>query len=614
MLLLACLPLIQPSRAWPATRSGPKALQFYFHYGSSAQTVAGVSTNYIANTLATFQNVKNHDSKASGQPKVQVDFYLYPPFAGQVRLSGEWQVIVFANSSALHPAIWNLEFWEKSSSGSIVWDSGAITPTVLGGPSGNNGYIDVPIYGYTLTTTNMTHAFQIANTLEVEISINTGSTVPLSVWYDSSHEPSRMILPSNDYMLISGISTKDANGTLRTVFFTFWSAAQRSVTVGTLSTDPFGGYDISSELVSIRGPTGSYAVTNQTMQKTSGTMQSFGSSFSYNFQYDSTAPRGNYTVTVLALDNNAVNQLASTASYYPFAQLASLVFSIGLQYPVHVRVMDAHGAALQGARVGFFSGQIEYASGLTSTNGTYGVSLFTGDFTVRVWWESVPVLSQNVTVKGITSLNLTTAVFYPTFRFVTDVKTPLAGALVFLRFPNGSATLLPYTTDSQGSFSLKQQPQGNYSMLVLFQGVNVAETAVGVSSDGPFVLTTKVFLLTVIVKDGGGSPLNGSSVLVSSPGRANGGADGYLLTGTKGEANFSLAEGSYTVTAEYHGVYFLSPITSTTGVQVTLNTDRSLVMTMKNLPPPFWLTLGFQLLIAAIVIILAIFLLFRRRD
>src|SRR5439155_9572664 len=228
-----------------------------------------------------------------------------------------------------------------------------------------------------------------------------------------------MILPSNDYMLISGISTKDANGTLRTVFFTFWSAAQRSVTVGTLSTDPFGGYDISSELVSIRGPTGSYAVTNQTMQKTSGTMQSFGSSFSYNFQYDSTAPRGNYTVTVLALDNNAVNQLASTASYYPFAQLASLVFSIGLQYPVHVRVMDAHGAALQGARVGFFSGQIEYASGLTSTNGTYGVSLFTGDFTVRVWWESVPVLSQNVTVKGITSLNLTTAVFYPTFRFVT---------------------------------------------------------------------------------------------------------------------------------------------------------------------------------------------------
>jgi len=101
---------------------------------------------------------------------------------------------------------------------------------------------------------------------------------------------------------------------------------------------------------------------------------------------------------------------------------------------------------------------------------------------------------------------------------------------------------------------------------------------------------------------------------VSSPGKANGGAYGYLLTGTNGEASFSLAEGSYTVTAEYHGVYFLSPISNTTGVQVTLNTDRSLIIAMKNLPPPFWLTLGFQLLIAAIVIILAIFIFFRRRD
>ena len=108
--------------------------------------------------------------------------------------------------------------------------------------------------------------------------------------------------------------------------------------------------------------------------------------------------------------------------------------------------------------------------------------------------------------------------------------------------------------------------------------------------------------------------MNGSSVVVSSPGRANGGAYGYLLTGTNGEANFSLAEGSYTVTAEYHGVYLLSPISIGTGVQVTLNTDKALVITMKNLPPPIWLTLGFQLLVAAIVIILVIFLLFRRRD
>ncbi len=588
-------------------------MQFYFHYSSSAQTVGGVSTNYISNTLASFQSVKNHDSKTAGQPKVQLDFYVYPPFAGQVRLSGAWQVIVFANSSALHPAGWNLEFWEKSASGSIVWDSGSLNPTVLGGPSGNNGYIDVPIYGYTLTSSNLTRTFASGDVLETEVSINTGSTVPVSIWYDSPHEPSGMMLPSNDYMLISGISTRDANGTLRSVFFTFWSAGQRSVTLENPVTDPFGGYDISSELISIKGPTGNYAITNQTMQKTSGTPQSFTSSFSYTFQYTSDSPRGNYTVTVLALDNNAVNQFASTGRYSPFAELTSTSFSIGLQYPVRVKVMDTHSATLPGARVAFLSGTVEYAGGLTDADGVFRVSIFSGDFTVRVWWEGVPVLSQNVTVRGITNLNVTSAVYYPTITVVTDLKAPLAGALVFLHFPNGSATLLPYTTDSKGSFSLRQQPQGNYSLLVLFEGVKVAETVVDVSSDGPYVTTTNVFRLAVTVKDGGGSPLDGAGVLVSSPRAANGGAIGYLTTGPSGEANFSLPVGSYTITAEYQGVYFLSPFSNSTSLPVNLNSDKSIVIVMKNLPPPIFSTLGFQLiLVAAVVIGLAVFIFIRR--
>ena len=329
MFVAGGLPLVPVAGAFPPTSSGTKSMTFYFHYSSSPPAVAGVSSNYIANTLANFQNAKNRDIKAVGQPKIQLDFYVYPPFAGTVKLSGDWQAVVFANSTALHPAGWNLEFWEKASNGVAVWDSGIITPTVLGGPSGNNGKIDSPIFGYTLTASNLTHSFASGNVFEVEITINVGSTLPLSVWYDSPHEPSRLVLPSDNYMLLSGISTLNANGTLASSFSTSWRVNQRNITIDSLITDPFGGYDVNQVLVSIRNPAGHYLVANQTMQRTSGTSQSFNAGYSYSFHYANNTALGNYTAVVLALDNNAQNQYANNQSYYPYAELASAMFSIG---------------------------------------------------------------------------------------------------------------------------------------------------------------------------------------------------------------------------------------------------------------------------------------------
>jgi hypothetical protein len=330
-LTVSGLVLIQPASAWPATSSGTENLTFYFHYSTSPPTVAGVSTNYIANTLANFQNLKNRDIKSTGQPKLQIDFYVYPPFADRVRLSGDWKAVVFVNSTALHPAGWTLEFWERDPNGTVVWDSSPLVPQVLGGPSGNNGKVDSPIFGYTLTASNLTHTFAGGHALEVEITVNSGATVPISLWYDSPHEPSKLILPSADHILVGGISTLDANGTLTNHFFTVWRLSQRNVTVHALVTDPFGGYDIYQVLVSVRSLHGSYSVANQTMQKVSGTQDSFGSSFSFTFNYSSHADLGNYTLVVLAIDNNAQNQFGSTSAYYPYAQIGYSGFSIGYQ-------------------------------------------------------------------------------------------------------------------------------------------------------------------------------------------------------------------------------------------------------------------------------------------
>src|SRR5579884_335852 len=127
----------------------------FFHYSSSAVYVAGTSSNLIMNTVFTFQGGSQNFYKATGQPKISEDFYLYPSLAGNLTLSGNWVVTIFANSTSLHPATWNVEFWEKSQNGSIVWDSGVLSPNVVGGPAGEQGYVDVPIYGYSLVVSNL---------------------------------------------------------------------------------------------------------------------------------------------------------------------------------------------------------------------------------------------------------------------------------------------------------------------------------------------------------------------------------------------------------------------------------------------------------------------------
>ncbi len=304
-------------------------MTFYMHYTSNPPQVGGVVTNYILDTKNNFQTVRNSEYKGIGQPKIALDWYLAPSLAGPVGLNGVWQTIIFANSTALHPATWGVEFWEKSPSGAIIWDSGALTPTVLGGPSGNNGRVDSPVYGYTLDV-NLNHTLAAGNTLQVEINVNTGATVPLRVWYDSPYYPSRLILPSDGYARVEGLVTQDVNGTARTTFFSFWPQGQRKVVVVASITDPFGGYDVAKVWVQIKGPGGSLAVNNASMALYSGTSTSYTSVFRYAYGYNSSQPEGTYSVLAVVVDNNEQIQFGKTGSYSPFIEYGTTQFSIGV--------------------------------------------------------------------------------------------------------------------------------------------------------------------------------------------------------------------------------------------------------------------------------------------
>lgn len=226
--------------------------------------------------------------------------------------------MVFANSTALHPATWNLEFWEKSPNGTIVWDSGILSPTVSGGPAGNPGYVDVPIYGYSLAVNSLAHNFTAGDSLQVEVTVNIGSTVPLTLWYDSSTYPSGMTLPSSGYATPLSVVTQDVNGTARTTFYTFWSQSQRQVVILVPVSDSFGGYDINKVIVQVTGPGGMILVNNISMTRVSGNSFSYQSTYRFVFPYQSNSSLGVYEILVSVVDNNGAHQYSVYGYYSPY--------------------------------------------------------------------------------------------------------------------------------------------------------------------------------------------------------------------------------------------------------------------------------------------------------
>ena len=606
ILLVTALLLSMPLGATPSySASSTKPLHFFLHYTSNPPLVGGTASNYIMDTERLLQGIRFSDLKRIGQPKISLDWYLYPNFAGAVTFDGLWQVIIFANSTALHPATWGLQFWEKTPQGSIVWDSGQLTPDVKGGPSGKTGFVDVPVFGYALTA-ELLHTFAPGNTLELEITINTGSTVPLRVWYDIPQYPSQAIFPSTDFARPISLATFDANNTARDVFFTSWGTAQRQVVVRANITDPFGGYDVFRVDVTIRDSANRSIVTNELIVRLLGNRFSFNGLYEFVWLYPQDAFPGKYRIEIRVIDNNGAANFELSGNYEPYVEFLSKIFSIGIEFPVSFRVEDSRGQPLPKAKLTFLYAGLPVEGGMTDSLGMLSLTLFAGSFGVQVSWQSIVVANQNVSVTNATNFTIRAAVYYPEFKFVSNAGKPINRAMVFLTSPNGSNTRLPFLSNAEGVISIAQLPVGGYGLLTFWEGELVADARLNVTGDGPYTIRTKIYTLTVSLKDNSGAPLNQIQIVVSS----GEGVFDFGITGTSGQANFSLPVGTYKVSTYYSGSYWLNYILNASQVDVPLEADRAISISLSNVPPPIYLTIGFWL-IAGPAIILAGFIAMR---
>jgi hypothetical protein len=206
-------------------------------------------------------------------------------------------------------------------------------------------------------------------------------------------------------------------------------------------------------------------------------------------------------------------------------------------------------------------------------------------------------------------------VYYdPAFLITDDMGEPLPNAQVYITWRNGTTDLLPRYTTTNGFINLTQVPAGNYEFTILWKDLIVKQTTIYVNSNGPYMIKTQVFQLTVNVFGKDGSPIHGAYVIIYSQSGAGYGLD---ITDSTGKAIFKLPPGTYSIEAYYAADYWLTTIKSSAIEQATVSESTSKNLILKDFPPAIWSTTGFWILtitiMVAIVIAIYTFLITLRR-
>ncbi len=455
-----------PSADAAASYTGaPKPMEFYLHYLDVPVDVAGLQTKYVMNTTQFFRFQTQQDAHANSfykeadQPKVAVDFYLYPNLAGPVTLNGLWQVFIWLNGSAYKTINFKLQFQEVTVGGEMLWDSGLVTPTVS---SSIGEYMDVPVYNYNLSA-SLTHAFNPNTSLHVHVELNTGTAVSARIWYDSPFYPSKVILPAEDYARPLDVKTYAWDNSETNLFYYNWSDSQRKVIVRATVADPFGGYDIYRVNMTIFDPAGSPVVQNVDMtRKPDGQwLTRFSHTYEASWSYPSTAQLGNYTVKVSVLDYNG---------YYrglPFIEDNDHVFSIGIivYYNPAFLVVDDVGDPLPSAQVFITwpNGSRDVLPRYTDANGLITLThALPASYGFTILWKDVVVRQTTVDVNSDGPYTIETDVYQLTIQVLGNNAIAVHGAYVIVYTQTGVGYGLD-TSDASG-IAVFKLPAGFYDI------------------------------------------------------------------------------------------------------------------------------------------------------
>jgi hypothetical protein len=507
-LMLASAAPLPGTTAEQVESRAPKDLTFFLHNSTTARYIFDYSTTYIANTT-----LANKTTFMGDQQRVRANWYIHPLLAGDFHVMGDVTVTIYLNTTGvsangnLHFDLLELSHKAADATETVVWQDSSPNQGVI---------VQTGIDSYSATFPSIDHVFSAGNTLKLELEIQGGASAYFGMWFGDPTYDSRITFYSNDSMEIAEVYTLDYQD-IPTVNYEF-DVPDKTVKIRANITDPFGGYDINDVRLTLKDPDNVVLIDNESMTQINGTPISFFSIYETLWDYSGAEP-GRYTVIVWAVDNNGYNYYHHREQYEfgPYdAEYTSFFWVGGLPANFFITVMDSGPtpAPLPGATVVADRGG-KLVENFTDSNGKCGMGLFPTDYTFKVYWEDVEVASELTTVTDGGNLTITAAVYYPSFKVVDANNEPLAGASVFKIHPNGTVFLTPHVTNATGMFSLPRAPGGDYTFVVKWRDVEVANVVITVDSNNMYTINAGVYTLTVKAVDSHGDPLPGAQIVLA---------------------------------------------------------------------------------------------------
>ena len=491
--------------------SSVKPMIFYLHNDTKSHLIFDYSTTYIMDT-----NLGHRGQHIGANHTVTVNFYLFPPLAGNLSVKGNITVGIYINATGSNTnGNLNAKIYD------VKYKSGSTSDEVLVGTGGPIAYtFTTSIDYYDVTITGINYTFNTSDSIRLYIEIQGGTSTHYDVWYGNDTYDARMIMDCANYMNIKTVKTKNYKGNY-TIFFDP-NANNKTLIIESNITDPFGGYDIVYANVTLVDPYGNIVVNNKSMKLVSGTPVSYVSTFQYQWNY-SGYPKGEYHIYVWTLDNNGYYYYwhFEKYNYGPYDELDSGYFVIGFKYKIHIWVYDAFRNPLKGARVCLIEPSgASTDSNYTNQNGYTLLLAYNGTYILNVRWNGnlvtwsgtemivngTNVSGNVVSIRGESTVEVYADVGDFEIQVLDSHHIPVRSALIFVGYPNGTYSSNGLRTNDSGFTSVGYSPGGKYHLSVYWKNVEVysGEVTVHFSVEEPTValnISTSIYYLTVQILD-----------------------------------------------------------------------------------------------------------------
>lgn len=267
---------------------------------------------------------------------------------------------------------------------------------------------------------------------------------------------------------------------------------------------------------------------------------------------------------------------------------------------------DQSGAALPFAQVQLISPTgmhmpLMYAS----ANGSISLSeMAGGQYAATVFWHGSMVFNGTISIdaNGVHGINV--AAYMQSFEVVTSSGSPVATANVIV-VNSTTGIYAGFNTTNASGMASSVIPYGIYNILVYWKGILVYRAEAQTLNDPTapmMMLNASIYDINIKTETSTGAPLANVVVTVYS---STTGSVLSAVTGSNGEATFTLAGGNYTLTSSITTTYDLTPVSQKIIQPLQVTQPSSLTVKFSSVYPPITSTNLFYIIVGMVVVIAA---------